>query len=326
MKSRMTVAVTLICAAVAVTPVAASAAEAQLKAGFFIGSTKSLFRQAFDTFVERFNAEGKGLATITQVVSTEAVPSRQIPNALKGGVLQVAGAPPSYFSGLVPGAEGFSAAKASAAEQRENGAFALIDDALRERANAHLIAQYGYGVRFHIFTSTPIRTLDDFKGLKLRTSNTYKAFFDALGAQPIQMSRGEIFTAMERGVVQGFANLNSEVAALGWGEVVKYRVDPSFYDTVVFVAVNLDQWKKLSKAQQDFVDSMGRVLETEINADIASRDVAIGDKLANGTFEVVKLPDADSRRYVDLAYESMWDTVEQRAPERGKQLRKLLMK
>ncbi|MEQ8700267.1 MAG: TRAP transporter substrate-binding protein DctP [Bauldia litoralis] len=226
------------------------AEELKLKAGFFIGAKKSLFRQAFDKFADELNAQCKGQVQITQVVSREAVPSRQIPNALKRGVIGIAGAPPSYFSGLVPGAAGFTAPRVDAATQRKNGAYKLIDDALGKRANAHLIAQYGFGVRFHIFTSKPVKSLADFKGMKLRTSNTYKAFFAALGAQPISMSRREIFTAMERGVVGGFANLNSEVKALGLGEVVKYRIDPSFYDTIVWIAINKGVWDKMTAAQK----------------------------------------------------------------------------
>lgn len=303
---------------------AAHAEEMKLKAGFFIAAKKSLFRQAFDKFVERVNSQCEGQVEISQVLSAEAVPSRQIPNALKRGVIDVAGAPPSYFSGLVPGSAGYTAPRVDAATQRENGAYELADSALRERGNAHLLAQYGFGVRFHIFTSKPVKSIDDFKGMKLRTSNTYKAFFDALGAQPISMSRREIFTAMERGVVGGFANLNSEVEALGLGEVVKYRIDPSFYDTIVWIAINQDTWNKMSDAQKDCMSKAGLWQETSVNKWIADQDVSIGEKQAKGTYEVIKLPEAEAEKYVDMAYKAIWDTIEKRAPDMGAKARKLL--
>lgn len=304
---------------------AAQAEEMKLKAGFFIASQKSLFRQAFDKFVERVNAECKGQVQITQVMSREAVPSRQIPNALKRGVIDIGGAPPSYFNGLVPGAAGFSAPRVDAKTQRDNGAYKLADDAMRARGNAHLLAQYGFGVRFHIFTSKPIKSLADFKGMRLRTSNTYQAFFTALGAQPISMSRREIFTAMERGVVSGFANLNSEVKALGWGEVVKYRIDPSFYDTIVWIAINQDTWKKMSATQQACMTKAGLWQETSVNEWIAKEDVVQGQQQAKaGAFEIVKLPEAEGKKYEEMAYKAMWDTIEKRAPEFGGKARKLL--
>lgn len=324
MKARTLIVATAAVALVAGTT-AAQAEATKLKAGFFIGSKKSLFRQAFDKFVDQVNAECKGQVQIPQVVSREAVPSRQMPNALKRGVLDIVGAPPSYFNGLVPGAAGYSAPRVDGKTQRENGAFKLADDALQKRANAHLLAQYGFGVRFHIFTSKPIKTIADFKGMKLRTSNTYRAFFTALGAQPISMSRREIFTAMERGVISGFANLNSEVKALGWGEVVKYRIDPSFYDTIVWIAINKATWAKLSNAQQACLSKVGLWQETNVNDWLAKEDVAQGQQQAKaGAFAIVKLPEADAKKYEAMAYKAMWDTVVKRAPDFGAKARKLL--
>ncbi len=55
--------------------VSAKAAEVNLKAGFFISNKKSIFCQAFDGFVDKVNADGKGLVRIGQVVGREAVPS-----------------------------------------------------------------------------------------------------------------------------------------------------------------------------------------------------------------------------------------------------------
>ncbi len=324
MKFRTLIVATTATALIAVTG-AAHAEEMKLKAGFFIGSKKSLFRQAFDRFVDKVNSECKGQVQIPQVVSREAVPSRQMPNALKRGVLDIVGAPPSYFNGLVPGAAGYSAPRIDAKTQRENGAFKLADETLQKRGNAHLLAQYGFGVRFHIFTSKPVKSIADLKGMKLRTSNTYRAFFTALGAQPISMSRREIFTAMERGVITGFANLNSEVKALGWGEVVKYRIDPSFYDTIVWIAINQDTWKKMTPAQQACVSKVGLWQETNVNDWLAKEDVSQGNEQAKaGVFKVVNLPEADAKKYDAMAYKAMWDTVQKRAPEFGAKARKLL--
>mgnify|MGYP003667881109 CR=1 FL=1 len=304
----------------------ALAADESLKAGFFIGSPKSLFRITFDKFVAHLNADAGAGVKIGQLVGSEAVPSQQMPNALRSGVLDVVGAPPSYFSKFVPGAAGYSAPRVSFAKQRENGAWELVREEFAQRANAHLLAQYGEGVRFHIFTQKPIRSIADFKDVKLRTSNTYQAFFEALGAKPLQMSRSEIFTALERGVVEGFGNLNSEVKALGWGEVIKYRVDPSFYDTTVFVGVNLDKWKSLNAQQQAALTSAGMHLETTLNKELAEADVAAGKELAAaGAFEIVTLPEDEAKRYVDMAYDAIWATVEKRSPEFGGKARKLLM-
>lgn len=317
-------ALAMLAALVLASPRAVSA-EVTLRAGIFIGSKKFVIRQAFDKFVDKVNAEGRGLVKIGPVVSSEAVPSRQMPNALKSGVLDMIVVPPSYMDSLVPVMEGFNAAKIMPAEQRKNGAWDLINGLAEKNANAHLLAQYGNGVRFHIYTNKPVRTIDDLKGMRLGTSNTYRAFLAALHAQPIQVPVSEMYTAMDRGVLDGFVNVDSTVQALGWSEVVKYRIDPGFYDALIFVAINDAKWKSMSSAQRAFLNKMGLYLENDINTSLANEDVAIGQKLAKaGKFKIVALPDAQAKRYSELAYKALWDGVEQRMPELGRKLRHLL--
>lgn len=301
-------------------------AQTPLKTVFFISSDKSIFKAAFSEWVKKLNAEGKGLVRIDDVVGPESIPERQMSNALKNGLVDIVGAPPSYFSNLVRGAEGLSAANVTPAEQRKNGAYELVNEAFMSRANAYYLAQYGDKSSFHIFTTVPIKSIQDFKGMKLRTSNTYKAFFDALGAQPLQMSRGEIFTALERGVVQGYANLASEVVATGWQSVSKYRVDPHFYWPTIVVAVNLTTWKKLNPEQQAFLKKTGLYLEDVISNNLGQleRDAAAG--LEKGGMQVSTLAPDDAKKFVDLAYSSTWASIEKQDPELGSKLRKLVLR
>ncbi len=102
--------------------VVAATAETNLKAGYFISNKKSLTRQAFDSFVARVNADGKGLVQIPQVVGREAIPSRQLGNAVKSSLLDLAGTPPAYMANLVKLATGFTPTTKTAPEMRANGA------------------------------------------------------------------------------------------------------------------------------------------------------------------------------------------------------------
>ena len=301
-------------------------AQTTLKTVFFIASDKSIFKAAFNEWVKKINAEGTGLVRIGDVVGPESIPERQMSNALKNGLVDIVGAPPSYFSNLVRGAEGLSAANVAPAEQRNNGAYELVNEAFMRRANAYYLAQYGDKSSFHIFTTVPIKSISDFKGMKLRTSNTYKAFFNALGAQPLQMSRGEIFTALERGVIQGYANLASEVVATGWQSVSKYRVDPEFYWPTIVVAVNLSTWKKLNPKQQAFLQKSGLYLENEISKNLGKLETDAAAALEKSGMQVSRLAPAEAKKFVDLAYSSTWASIEKQDPELGPKLRKLVLR
>ena len=72
----------------------AAAQEAQIKAAHFIASPTSGFRSVFNTWMERVNAEGKGLVRIVSVVSEESIPGMQMPTALRNGLVEMIAVPP----------------------------------------------------------------------------------------------------------------------------------------------------------------------------------------------------------------------------------------
>jgi len=70
----------------------------------------------------------------------------------------------------------------------------------------------------------PIKTLEDFDGLKIRTMKApvHISAFKALGASPTPMPFGELYTAMQTGVVDGEENPPSLFYAMKFYEVQKY--------------------------------------------------------------------------------------------------------
>jgi TRAP-type transport system periplasmic protein len=248
-------------------------------------------------------------------------------NAVKSGLLDIAGVPPAYMANLVKLATGFTPTAKPVQEMRKNGAWDIFQDLFHKNANMHLLSAYGGTIKFHIYSNKEIKSIADFKGMKLRTSNTYKAFFDALGARTLQMPRREIFTAMERGAVDAFANLDSEVLALGWHAVSKFKIDPGFYHPIIIVGINLDKWKKMSSAQQAVLSKAGLYLENELSADLGRKDRAIGKQLVTEKgMKLLSLPPGDAAKFIDLAYKAQWDVVEKRDPVIGKKLRALIGK
>jgi len=306
----------------AVAPV--RAAEVTLKAGFFIPPSKSLFRVAFDRWVADVNERGKGVIQIGEVLGPEAVGRGQWCNSVKNDVLDLAGIPPAYCSNLIPGIEAMDVATISPAEQRKNGAVATVGKLFQERAQVHYLAQYGYGTKYHLLLRKPVSSFDDLKTLRLRTTPSYTSFFEALGAQAVQTRRGEVFTAMERGVVDGFANPLSEVKPMGWHQVSKYVLYPGFYNPIIIVIINGDKWAGLTAAQKDVLIQSGMQLETVFSQDLARLDAAEGEKLIAGGIEKITLSGTDAERFLAVAQESRWKDVIEKAPDYGPELKKLL--
>lgn len=301
----------------------AGAEEVTLKGAMFIKSTKSLFREVFDKFVAEVNAKGKGQVQFGPVLGPEAIPDREMSNALSTGIIDVAGLPPAYYRGIMFEGDALQLATVSPAEQRKNGAIDYIQKQYHA-AGWHFLAQYGYNVQFHLFLNKPVATIADFKGMRLRTTPTYRAFFEKLGVNQVETSRGELYTAMERGVVNGYANPMSEVAPAGWDQVTKYRLDPGFFHAIVTITMNLKKWESLTKAQQAVLTAAAHEVETKLDADFAAKDRAAGKALVDKGMQVITLKGDEGKKFVNMALDAYWGLLEKDKPDSMKTLRPLL--
>src|SRR5258708_8710611 len=78
----------------------------------------------------------------------------------------------------------------------------------------------------------------DLTGLKIRITPVYRDFFQALGATVVQTAPGEVYTALERGVVDGYGWPITGLFDLGWHQKPKYRVYPGFYPAPRSIPLN----------------------------------------------------------------------------------------
>ena len=177
---------------------------------------------------------------------------------------------------------------------------------------------------FHIFLNKKIDK-PDLTGVKLRVTPLYRAFFQALGATVVNTPPGEVYTALERGVVDGYGWPIHMIFDFGWEKKTKYRIDPGFYIANLEVLVNWDRLKKLTPAQRDYLNRQARDLEADneswkaYNANEVKRQREAG-------IEVITFTGADAKRYLDKAYEAGWAEEMQRSPEHAAKLRKLISK
>ena len=98
----------------------------------------------------------------------------------------------------------------------------------------------------------PIRSVADFKGLKIRMQplETHLATFRALGANPLAMDIKELYSAMQQGVVDGQENPFAIIQANRYFEVQKFVSNTGhFYDFIAIVA-NRKQFEAMKPEQQ----------------------------------------------------------------------------
>jgi TRAP-type transport system periplasmic protein len=106
-------------------------------------------------------------------------------------------------------------------------------------------------------TSKPVRTLEDLRGLKIRAPGPVQTtMLRALGAVPLNMPAGEMYDALERGVVDGLVTGLSAIKGYRLEQLVKHATLAKFYVATMIVAMNQQSYKKLSGEDRALLDSL----------------------------------------------------------------------
>ena len=305
--------------AAAIAPAAAYAAEAKLKAASFLPA-RVIYAKHFYSWVEDVNKQCAGKINIS-VVGPAAIKSLEQWSALKNGVIDMHFGPPNYYKGTMIEADVTSLANVPSAEQRSNGAWAILNDLHNKKMNAWYLTHIINGVPFYLYTSKPHKD-GRFDGFRLRSVPIYDKFFKALGAQPVRMAPPAVYTALERNTVDGYGWPLWGVVDLGWHKHTKYRHGPGFMSAVVNIIVNLDKWNALDNAQRQCLTDMAVKLEQNWpamrNADDASQVAGQDD----AGIQYVDLGTAFSKR----AHDMHWAELEAANAEIIRKLKPLLVK
>lgn len=127
---------------------------------------------------------------------------------------------------------------------------ATFDQRLQQRFNSKVLTMWPYGPQV-IYCSTPIKSLDDLKGQKIRVhSQSLGAFAQHFGATPVTLQFAEVYPALQRGVVNCAVTSPTSGNTGKWPEVTSHIVPLSLGGGTHGHFVNLDYWKKFSPEQQ----------------------------------------------------------------------------
>ena len=279
------------------------------------------FSRNFERFVEKVNKDGKGIVQINYIGGPRAVPPFEVGNAVRTRVVDIANVTGAFYTNLMPEADGFKLNGRPMGEQRKNGTWQFINDLHNQKLNSQYLARQFHNVPFHVYLNKKIEKID-FSGLKIRVTPVYKDIVEALGGAPITTPPGEVYTALERGVVDGYGWPITGIFDLGWDKVTKFRMEPPFYSVEVNVLVNLDAWKSLTDAQRNLLNAQAlwlEALDDEKEADIKAER----ERQAAAGIRTLDFGAAASKAFLDRAYEVAWQSVIRRAPETGPKLRQL---
>jgi TRAP-type C4-dicarboxylate transport system substrate-binding protein len=275
-------------------------------------------------WLQKFNAEGKGTLQINFIGGPKAIPTFEVGNAVKTGVVDLALSTGAFYTNVMPEADFLKLTQIPVAEQRKNGAFAAINELWMKKANMAYLARMVEDQPFHLYLNKKIDK-PDLTGLKIRITPVYRDFFASLNANVVTTPPGEVYTALERNVVDGYGWPIGGIFDLNWQEKTKYRVDPGFYDAEVSLIMNLAAYKKLSDAQRAYLNKQVLALEAD-NGFWVKNAVDEAARQQKAGIETIKFDAATAKAYRDKAYQVAWEAAAKQSPEIAARFKPLFTK
>ncbi len=111
-----------------------------------------------------------------------------------------------------------------------------------------------------LHTKKPVKSLEDFKGMKVVCHGLSAKVVGALGGTPVAMPMPERYDALQKGVAEGGVNPIESLKGWKLGEVVKYTTENfgSAYSTAFFVVMNKEKWAALPPDVQKTIEAVNR--------------------------------------------------------------------
>lgn len=286
-------------------------AETKLRAVTFAQPNQSYPSMVmYRRFIDRVNKAGKGLVQIDYIGGRSVIPVRDQMNATSKGIADMV-MTFTIHQAIVPEIGSVGMSEISPAEEREVGFIDLLDDA-HKKIGIKVLGRTATNVGFHVFSKKPITKIADFKNLKIRSHAGYDPVFKMVGASPIHMKISEIYTGLERGVVQA-APFPLTVTNLGLQEVICCAMAASFWSAhTTFSYINRGKFEKLPRAAQKLILDEQAELERYMGPkgkELKAEEIA---KLKGAGIKFVEMSAEETRNWKNIANVARWNAVKKK--------------
>ena len=260
----------------------------------------------FKMFVDEVNTKFAGEVEINWRGGPEVMPPFKQAEGVRNGAVDMTYTSPSYYQGLVPTSGTMNLSYKTYAEIAATNYHERMTELHAEKDLIFLGEIPATQLNFVIYMGEEVSSLEDLKGKRIRVFPTLLPIVKALGAEPIVMGMGDIFTAMERGTIDGYMQgpLAQDKQFEG---LVKTVIFPGVYRAGFPVLINKKTWGKMSTDLQ-------QRLTTFLRWDFAYRmDYIWGQDIADNIelmkaagFNILELPADEAARYEQMAMDAAW--------------------
>ena len=228
----------------------------------------------------------------------------------------------AYYGALIPEGHANLLLRYPLTEYRKHGFYDFLVKR-HERIGIRYLGIY-LGGNFWMFVQDPVKAPGDLKGKKMRSMFIYDRFLKALGTVPVNVPPAETFTALERGVVDGFCFPLQGPRDKGFTKSTRYIIAQPFYSMDTAIIMNLDAWNKLPKSVQDKIEEISAKYEPDMVAMCEESEKKEWEELNKAGVKKIIFSPEDAKKFENLAYEVKWEELSEKVPaDTIKELKKL---
>ena len=281
----------------------------------------------FNIFVEKVNGKFADNMQIELVGGPEVTPPFQLHEAVKKGVIDMCLTSCGYYPSLLWEAQSAMFINKNYKEIAQTEYFDVMSQ-LHQDVGLVWLGAGTLNMAFHLYTNPEIKTPKDFAGKKIRVFPPFIPLIKAVEAVPINLPMGDIYTAMERGAVDGFVMTHfGFVKDFSWHEVSKYVIDYPLYQGTAVILVNPEKWSQVpGDVQKEIIAFKKSTIDPAIHDYYEGLGGQDWQLMLDKGVKPIKFSEADGKAFLKMAYDAAWDQVIGKSPELGPKLKEMLVK
>ncbi|MBI4186464.1 MAG: TRAP transporter substrate-binding protein DctP [Chloroflexi bacterium] len=275
-------------------------------------------------FIDRVNETLKGKFEIKFAGGPEVISQFDVYKAVVAGVAEIGAVSSGYFPDILTEAAMYS--NLTHEEIKKTGYYGLLDE-LHKTKGLKFIGQEEHRGTYFIFTNFTVNKLEDFKGKKIRVFEATIPIAQAVEAVPVTMAMTEVYSAMERGVVDGWVKgMVGVVPQWHWDEVTKYMIAPGAYSSIINLVGNLGAWNKLPQDVRDGINKAWEEVEPNIAVWAKEKEAKEWQEIKGSKIQIIELPPAEAEKFLKRAYDLAWEKLTKQNTELAAKVKAMLVK
>lgn len=306
-----------------ISPASNAADPVKLKLAVGFPQTDS-FSVNISQWLNKVQEKTQGRVVITPFFAGSLVPLPEILDAVREGSADIGCIVASFTTGKIPGVSAFSAlgsCPSDLAKYHEmlDKVDPVVTEMFKDQGLVHLYLQPAFGTNLSA-KSKFMQRISDFKGLKVRHAGRWgQRQLHVGGVSTVVIPPGDVYQALQTGVVDAAMGTNSFSLQFKWYEVAPHVTSFNMISNANFMIANSNSWKKVSAADQKIILELSKQMGHKAATDIEKSQLEAAKKLESLGAKVLSWDEAQKAAFLKTT-SKVWDEIKKASGKYGVQL------